>query len=415
MDERLYWIWLSLAVTPGSSTFAKLLEKFNTPLEIYSADDDKIANAVGSKCKDYSALCDKELSKAEKILRFCLDKNVGLLCYSDSMYPTRLKKIKNPPVLLYYRGTLPDIDKEFCVAVVGTRRLSDYGRKNAFKISLDLARAGALIVSGMAVGVDGVAHAGALAVSRPTVAVIGSGIDVLYPKSHGKLARSIVSCGCVITEFAPGTPPNGYNFPIRNRIVSGLSNITLVIEGAERSGAILTARHAREQERDVYALPGNVGSRNSEASNLLLKSGAKLCTSADDIVRDNELTSLGRLNPHELAKPYSVDMNEVLCAFGVSCVSIDDNIFRPSRSKPTRRDNTQGQGADILKPTSEALSRFDKEIIALYQRIPLDGDCMIENLVTENMSLRDVMRGLLTLEMGGFVVQLPGERVKRKL
>ena len=108
-------------------------------------------------------------------------------------------------------------------------------------------------------------------------------------------------------------------------------------------------------------------------------------------------------------------MNEVLCAFGVSCVSIDDNIFRPSRSKPTRRENAPRQEADTPKPTPDALSKFDKEIIALYQRIPLDSDCLIENLVTDRMSLRDVMRGLLTLEMGGFVVQLPGERVKRKL
>ncbi len=415
MDERLYWIWLSLALTPGSPTFSKLLNKFNSALEIYQADEDMLTRAVGSKCKDYLALCDKDLSKAERILNFCIQKNVGLLCYSDSMYPTRLKMIKNPPVLLYYRGTLPDIDKEFCVAVVGTRRLSDYGRKNAFKISLDLARAGATIVSGMAVGVDGVAHAGALAVSSKTIAVIGSGIDVLYPKAHGKLAKSIVACGCVMTEFAPGTPPNGYNFPIRNRIVSGLSNATVVVEGAERSGAILTARHAREQDRVVYALPGNVGSRNSEACNLLLKSGARVCTSADDIVRDNELTSLGRLNPHELAKPFSVDMNEVLCAFGVSCVSVDDNIFRPARSKPSRQEGSPAETSNTPKPTPDALSKLDKKIIALYQSIPVDGECLVESLVTDGMSLRDVMRGLLTLEMGGFVIQLPGERVKRKL
>lgn len=415
MEERLYWIWLSLALTPGSPTFSKLLNKFNSALEIYQADEDMLTKAVGSRCKEYLALCDKDLSKAERILKFCLDKNVGLLCYSDSMYPTRLKTIKNPPVLLYYRGTLPDIDREFCVAVVGTRRLSDYGRKNAFKISLDLARAGALIVSGMAVGVDGVAHAGALAVSRKTIAVIGSGIDVLYPKAHGKLAKSIVACGCVMTEFAPGTPPNGYNFPIRNRIVSGLSNVTLVVEGAEKSGAILTARHAREQDRVVYALPGNVGSRNSEACNLLLKSGARVCTAADDIIRDNELTSLGRLNPHELAKPFSVDMNEVLCAFGVSCVSIDDNIFRPARGKPSRQESVPRQASDAPKPTPDALSRFDKKIIALYQSIPLDGECLVESLVTDEMTLRDVMRGLLSLEMGGFIEQLPGERVKRKL
>ncbi len=414
MDERVYWIWLSLSVTKGSPTFSKLLTKFNSAFEIYNADNASIASVIGSRCNDYEALCNKSLEKASSILQFCIDKNVGLLTYSDKLYPTRLKEIKNPPVLLYYRGTMPDIDKEFAVAVVGTRRLSDYGRKNAFRISLDLARAGAMIVSGMAVGVDGVAHAGALAVSSPTVAVIGSGIDVLYPKAHGRLAKSIVACGCVVTEFEPGTPPNGYNFPIRNRIISGLSKLTLVIEGAERSGAILTARHAREQQKDVYALPGNVGSRNSEASNILLKTGAKLCTSADDIVRDNEITSLGRLNPHELARPYSVDMNEVLCAFGVSCVAIDDNIFKPTRQRAQARP-TPRREESAPKPTPDALGRLDDKTIEVYKRIPVDEECVVESLSSPDISVREVIRALLKLEMAGFIERLPGERIRRKL
>ena len=148
--------------------------------------------------------------------------------------------------------------------------------EKAFNIGYDLATAGATVVSGMAMGIDGVAMAGALSAGGKTVAVIGSGIDVCYPESHLTLAREVVKCGCVITEFAPGTKPSRYNFPKRNRIISGLSSATLVIEGKEKSGALITARHAMQQERPVYAFPGNVGNKNSELSLLLIKNSSHI-------------------------------------------------------------------------------------------------------------------------------------------
>ena len=422
MDELVYWVWLSLACTPGKDTFIKLFERFSSPKEIYSADDEAIASLIGSRSRDYKAITDRELKAAEKVLEFCCRRGVGILKYSDEAFPAALRKIETPPVLLYYRGSLPDFNSEFFVSVVGTRRLSDYGRRNAFSIAHDLSRAGAIIVSGMAIGIDAVAHSGALAADRPTVAVIGSGIDVCYPKQHLRLAREIVKKGCVLTEYAPGTGPERFNFPARNRIISGLCAATLVVEGKEKSGALITARYAKAQGRTVYALPGNVGNINSELTNLLIKNGAKLCTSADDIIRDFEPDSLGMLNSFSLTEKATVDMNKILSELQVSAVAQGDSIFRRSTSrkerakkeskKPTETQNTVESVPDSVEKMPD-LNGFDKKAVMLYKKIPLGEECSIETLIDDELSLRDVMKGLLKLEIGRFVTMLPGEKVKR--
>ena len=418
-DNTVYWLWLSLAVTPGSDTFAKLIKKHPSAEEIYSLDKDDLISVIGSKSKDLLALSDKELSRAKEIYNFCATKNIGILLYSDHKYPNQLKEIGNPPVLLYYRGVLPDFSNSFCVSIVGTRRLSEYGKKNAFNIAFDLSRAGATVVSGMAIGIDGVSHAGAIAAEMPTVAVIGSGIDVCYPTQHMVLAREIVKNGCVFTEFPPGTAPNGYNFPVRNRIISGLSKVTLVIEGKERSGALLTARHAKNQGRAVYALPGNVGNKNSELSNLLIKNGASLCTSADDIIRDFENESRGILNPFLLAKHISVDMHSTLERLRIAAVSIDDNIFRPSMRKKKDVVEKNEPVNEVLqnvlqeKSQEKSIEGFDSNAIKVYKKIPPGQECTIEALIDDELSLRIVMNSLLKLEIGRFITMLPGEKVRR--
>ena len=418
MDKLLYWIWLSLACTPGSSTFLSLMSKFSDAEEIYRADENGLRGAIDRRASDRSALLDKNLKRAEEILDFCTSKKVGIITYEDLAYPDALRKIPNPPVLLYYRGVWQDFNSGgFYSAIVGTRSVSDYGRKNTFTIARDLARAGATVVSGMAIGIDGVALAGALSVNAPTVAVIGSGIDVCYPAQHITLAREIVKRGCVITEFAPGTPPNRYNFPKRNRIISGLCAVTLVMEGRENSGALITARCAQEQGRVVYALPGNVGSPTSEVTNLLLKNGARALVSADDIVRDFETEYHGKLNPFKLAEKSPVDMGLVLSEYKVAATAPSDNIFE-HKSARTKSEKPKAAAAEVKVTSPEppsAMPNFDKETLALYKRIPLEGDIHIESLVDCDHDLRSIMKVLLKLEMGHFVVMLPGERVKRNL
>ena len=206
MDELIYWIWLSLCCTPDSATFPALLKRFKSAKDVYDAEDYDITSALVARSSDRNVILKRDLTKSEEILNFCKKYGVGILPYCDKRYPESLREIKTPPVLLYYRGVLPNFNEGLRIAVVGTRKLSDYGRKNAFSIARDLAISGATIVSGMATGIDAVAMAGALSIGAPTIAVIGSGIDVCYPKEHLTLAREIVKSGCVITEYPPNTP-----------------------------------------------------------------------------------------------------------------------------------------------------------------------------------------------------------------
>ena len=423
MKELLYNVWLSLACTPGSATFSKLLARFISAEEIYLADEDAIAAIISSKSKDYKSLTNKNTDKAQKIIDFCESRGVGILSYFDAEFPRSLKEIKNPPVLLYYRGRLPDFQNEFFVSIVGTRHLSDYGRRNTFKISGDLAKAGATVVSGMALGIDGVALAAAIAEGKNTVAVIGTGIDVCYPLHHKRLAREIVKDGCVMTEYAPGTRAQKGNFPTRNRIISALSKATLVMEGKENSGSLITARYAKEQGRTVYAFPGNVGNSGSEATNLLIKNGAKLLTCADDIVRDFEKEAGGILNPFKLSEKSGTDMQSVLSELEVSCVAVDDGIFKSARRRSQRDKDVENKDVETA-PSSTAtdsaeldkkiLSTLGKSTFALYKKIPVDSDVSVEELVDELHGLREVMQGILALEIASFVTVLPGDRVKRK-
>ncbi len=427
MNQLLYWIWLSLACTAGEATFGKLYSKFSSAEAIYSADGADIASCIGSSSRDYNRLTDKSLEEAEKVLDFCTAKNVGILTYADERFPNSLRTIPSPPVLLYYRGVLPDFNDGFFISVVGTRRISDYGRKNAFTVARDMAKAGATVVSGMAIGIDGIALAAALSEGKTTVAVIGSGIDVCYPIQHKPLAREIVKNGCVFTEYAPGTPPDGKNFPVRNRIISGLSEATVVIEGHERSGALITARHAKAQGRIVYALPGNVGNRNSEATNLLIRNGARSFSTADDIIRDFMATTAAKLNPFKLLEPSLAKMSDVLGEYKVAAVAPNDSVFKPSgkarNSAPKEKINkssTEQKAADTSSentPTGaeDAVAGFDKKALELYKKIPASSECTIESLVGDGMTLRDVMRLLLKLEMARFVTMLPGEKVKRNI
>lgn len=421
MDKMLLWIWLSLACKPGSQSFKKLYEKFGSVEAIYNATDREINSAIDPRSSDRAALTQKELDKSKSVLEFCTSKRVGIVTYEDSSYPIALRSIPNPPVLLYYRGTLPNFNKSVSIAVVGTRSLSSYGRKCAYELSYDLAKSGALIVSGMALGIDGIAHTGAIAAGAPTVAVLGCGINVCYPQEHLGLAREIVKCGCVITEYPPHTKPMKFNFPCRNRIISGISQGTLLVEGGERSGALITARNAKEQGRKVYAVPGNVGSKNSEASSLLLKNGAKLVTSAEDIICDFEKCGEALLNRFNL-KNARTDINLAMRNSGASAITADDLSFPRSsqrqafRSIAPKNHNTPVSETHSGRDSSDNSSefQFDKLALTVYKRIPEGVECSFDELAGDGITVCDVASALLKLQVGGFVTIYPGDTVTRK-
>ena len=418
MDKLVYWLWLSLACTPDSVTFSKLIHKFDDARDIYEATDREIRSAVGHKVSDCSALANKSLDRADEIYRFCKEKGVGIITYHDDNFPASLRDIPTPPVLLYYRGRLPDFNKGFRCAIVGTRSLSDYGRKNAFKLGYDMGCAGATVVSGMAIGIDSVAMAGAIAAGAQTIAVIGSGIDVCYPSVHLTLARTIVKNGCVLTEYAPGTKPEKINFPRRNRLISGLCPATVVVEGKEGSGSMITARHAKAQGRAVFAFPGNVGADGSQSTNLLIKNGAFLCTGAEDIINRFEKEYPAALNPFLLKERPEANMLEVLRELRISALTPNDSVFNTPKPKKVKNE-IQNQPLQKVQTREENLLPempiFDADLLKLYKKIPMDGDCPIESLSDEEMNLRTVMKLLLKLEIGRFVVILPGERVRRNM
>ncbi len=418
MQDLVYWIWLSLSCTPGSATFPRLLKKYMYAKDVYEADIKDIMKCIDARSSDRANFVERSLDEAQEILDYCNRMEIGIIAFSDTRYPNQLRRIPSPPVLLYYRGVLPNFNRGLYISIVGTRSVSDYGRKHAFRISYDLATAGAVVVSGMAIGIDGVVHSAVLEAGRPTVAVMGCGIDICYPYQHLKLAREIVKTGCIITEFPPHTQPSRYNFPIRNRIISGLSDATVVIEGREKSGAKITAQHAIAQEREVYALPGNAGSPNSEVTALLLKNGAKAITSADDIVGYYQNIFRGMINPFKLKPRMRFNIKEILKKYSVVAIAPNDDVFRQPRKSNYHQfstvDYSSPESAEAIDDGSQIQPCIDDRAFEIYKKIPLSGSCPIESLVDPQNPLRDVMKCLLKLEMGHFIKMEPGERVSRK-
>ncbi len=304
MSRDLYWIWLSLRMGPGREGVVSLLEHFGSPQGVYEADARELSDYFGSsKRRLCDALQNKNLDEAYSIDQYCSKNRITILRCGEKGYPKLLTNLKNPPIILYARGRIADLDSRVSISVVGTRSLSEYGRQTAYKIGYELGVAGAVVVSGLALGIDSVAACGALDARGRTVAVLGSGLDRIYPAAHKKLASEVVKKGLLLSEYPPLTPPTRGSFPQRNRIISGLSQGTLVVEAGEKSGALITANLAVVQGRDLYALPGNVDSKNALGTNALIKEGATAITCAADILENYkylygntlELSALERL------------------------------------------------------------------------------------------------------------------------
>ena len=296
ISSRISWIWFSLACGQGSRIAVRLLCSFGGPEEIYRASRKKLTEFFdGRDSAVVRRLCDKDLSRAKEIDDICTMHNIGILTPDDANYPSSLYQLRDAPVLLYTLGTLPDFNNRCACAVVGTRKMSEYGKKMAYELGRGLAAGGAILVSGMALGNDSMAMAGALDKNGTVVGVFGCGVDIVYPPEHKTLMKRILENGCILSEYPPGTPPAGVHFPVRNRLISGLSNGVVVVEGDRQSGALITARHALYQGKDIYAVPGPVGAVTSEGSNALIKSGARIATGAADILEAYEF-----LYPHSV-------------------------------------------------------------------------------------------------------------------
>lgn len=382
-----YWVWLSELKGLRNQTRLALLRRFGDPESIFYADADELLLTDGVERSQLKLLENHGLAPADRILADCQRLDIRLLPLSDAAYPGRLKNIYDPPALLYCKGRLPLLDDLLCVAVVGTRDCTPYGVACAEKLGFGLASGGAAVVSGLAKGIDAAAIRGALRAGGVTVGVVGNGLDVYYPYESRYLYEDVASAGILLSEYPPGTEPASGHFPVRNRIISGLSLAALVVEAPEKSGALITAATALEQGRDVFAVPGPIDAPASVGCNCLIRDGAGLVSDASDILREYE----GR---------FVLNLKE-------------------SREQPETL-GYQARMAPEPKPVAPTLSlrHSDAELtddqIAVLKALSDTEPMQVDDL-TELVEIptRRVLSALTVLEIDQYVAQHPGKRYTR--
>ncbi len=382
-EELKAIVAFSLLENMGPVTFKRLLETFGSVSNIFKAPENKLKKFRGPRAIDYSALKSKRLFEmAEEEIKKAESEGVEIISQLDERYPVALKEIHDPPILLYVKGHLP-LESVPKVAVVGSRIASLYGKRTAESISRGLAEAGVAVVSGMAVGIDSAAHQGALSANGITLAVLGGGLSRLYPHENKKMADAIVKKGAVLSEYPMEMPPRPEYFPVRNRIISGLSSAVLVVEAKEKSGALITVDLALEQGRDVFAVPGNVDSARSGGTNSLLKQGAKFAMSAEDILEE--------LNIKRGSMPARGEKREG---------REPELAARRARGVPLPRPTCREQ------ELAANLSEEENNILSLINSEPAHVDSLIEH---SGASASKTIAALSLLEIKGFLKQLPGK------
>lgn len=299
MSALKYWLWLTELRGLKNQTRLALLRHFGTPEDVFYADAGELLLTEGITRADIAVLENHSLEVADRILADCQQLGIRILTIQDAEYPARLKNIYDPPCLLYVKGRLPAFDETVAIAVVGTRDCTPYGIQCAEKLSYGLTSGGAVVVSGLAKGIDAAASRGALRAGGMTVGVLGNGVDIHYPAESRYLYEDVAAAGALISEYPPGTEPAKHHFPARNRIISGLSLATLVVEAPEKSGALITAETANEQGRDVFAVPGPIDAPASVGCNRLIRDGAGLVSDAWDILQEYEARFPDRLQENK--------------------------------------------------------------------------------------------------------------------
>ena len=312
-DERLAWLALYLIPGLGSIAFKNLLEKFVNAEDVFKAGLPDLMAVEGIRKEIALKIVTREfISDPEQELRKVERCNARIITYTDPSYPMLLKEIHHPPMVLYIKGKDIPANRSF-IAIVGSRNPTYYGLRGAERIALGLARRGAGVVSGLARGIDSAAHKGCLRGEAFTIAVMGTGIDRVYPATNKRLLEQIIENGAVISEFPIGSPPEPRNFPIRNRIISGLSKGVAVVEATKNSGSLITASFALDQGREVFAVPGSIDSFKSRGTHFLIKQGAKLIENADDILEEFGFShrSIQGGNASSITTGTPLDMDEI--------------------------------------------------------------------------------------------------------
>jgi len=322
LPEQAFWVAFHHVPYIGPARLRRLLDHLGSLRAAWFAPEPALRACLEERAVQALLQTRRELDLPATIASLDRD-GVRITTPPDESYPALLREIGAPPPVVYFRGDLLETDR-MAVAIVGTRRVTAYGREMAARVAGDLARAGVTIVSGLARGVDGVAHEAALNAGGRTIAVLGSGVNRIYPPEHRNLARRIAEQGAVVSDYLPDTPPDGVNFPPRNRIISGLSLGVVVIEAPDRSGALITVDFAADHGRDVFAVPGPATSANSAGCNRLIREGARLVRSAEDILEDLQIARRHEAAAIQQALPLGEDDRRLLAVLSSEPQHIDD-------------------------------------------------------------------------------------------
>ena len=386
----LYWVWLAQLGKLNTVQKLALLERYSDPEDLYH-NSEKLPLPENVR----EALEDKDLTCAQNLIRECTSKGIGILALCDEAYPARLRNTQDPPLLLYYRGVLPDWEKQPVIGVVGTRNATFYGNEMALRFGRQIAHCGALVISGGATGIDTGAMRGAMEVEKPTVGVLGCGVDVVYPRENKALFNQVVKNGCLISEYPPGTKGMPWHFPARNRIISGISNGILVVEAPEKSGALITANHALEQGREVFAVPGNIDVPNCAGSNALLQDRAIPVFSGWDVVKE-----YAAMWPGTVAKKPDLRVAQ----------NRDPGIsHRVSDKKSIDKD--ENSTYSVLDSKDIPLTDGEQKVLTVLERTPKHLDDVAAQLDIPTAAIKMT---LTKLSVKGIVVMHPGGRVSLK-
>lgn len=410
-----YWIWLSGRTAISDKGKLELILHFGTAEDVYLAEEADLKCVEGMTQEGLEALADKSLDEARSIQDKCDRSGIRLLTYCDSDYPERLKNIYDPPILLYYKGTLPAFDELPAIGVVGTRKASAYGLTVARRMGYEISRCGGLVVSGLADGADGAAMGGALTAGSCVAGVLGCGIDVVYPKSNRFLYRDTERYGCILSEYPPETPPLKWHFPRRNRIISGLCVGVVVTEAPMRSGSLITARDANEQGRDVFAVPGNIDMPTFAGSNHLLREGAIPVCSGWDVVSEYQSRFPDKIHRDEAPMP-----EEAAAKAAVEAEPVPAKVAQKShtpRKKQGDKPAIQEKNIDIAA-ASPYIDLSGKGLSADELRICEaigQGETLVDDVIhASGLSAGKVLCLLTMLEIRHIVYRRPGKRVSLK-
>ena len=426
-DQILYWLWLQCCLGENNSRLKKILKSFGGPQEIFDADRKELMLSGVFTAKELEKIAVHNTKNAEMIYQDCRQIGCRILPIGNNEYPQRLKEIAAPPMVLYIRGVLPDSDR-LHTAVVGTRNCTEWGKQTSFRFGYDLAQHGVVIVSGGALGVDTQAHLGAIQAGGKTICVLGCGINYKYLMENKLLRDTITDNGALISAYPPNYPSRYFTFPIRNRIISGLSHCTLVVEAGARSGALITAKDAAKQQRTVFAVPGDEDSPQSMGTNRLIQEGAEKAADYRDILDWNQNRSAGRVS----VKNYKDRIRQMLAEESYS--GVVDHIQHQEIQKATRNSlpltpKTETVSAKqnkisspevpllsepVLDDKHSSLPELSVDAAAVYAKIS-HQPVHVDNIkVMTGLSVGKLLTAITELEMYGLIESLSGRNYIRK-